>query len=105
MTYIQRGLPPKALEKHHVELLELYKMCIKTYLTQRGMKSSGIKRFFKLMEYYIKYQEIECWINIPIWLTVQTIVIGDEAIAKLFKYRNPENNVHKHRKKPIRRKK
>lgn len=105
MAYNQIGLPPKVLEKHRIELLELYKRCIKTYLTQRGMKSSGINKFFQLMDLYIRQQNIEDWFNIPVWLTVQSIVKGDEAIAKLFRYKIPENYVHKHRKKPVRRKK
>lgn len=106
MAYNQIGLPPKVLENHRIELLELYKRCIKTYLTKRGMKSSsGINKFFRLIDLYIRQQNIEDWFNIPVWLTVQSIVKGDEAIAKLFRYKIPENYVHKHRKKPVRRKK
>lgn len=105
MAYRQMGLPPKVLEKHRIDLLELYKRCIKTYLTQRGMKFSGINKFFKLMDLYIRQQNIEDWFNIPVWFTVQSIVEGDEAIAKLFRYKIPENYVHKHSKKPVRRKK
>ena len=107
MAYNQIGLPPKVLEKHRIELLELYKRCIKTYLTQRGMKSSGINKFFRLMDLYIRQQNIDDWFNIPVGLTVQSIVKGDKAIAKLFLfiYKIPENYVHKHSKKPVRRKK
>lgn len=105
MAYNQIGLPPRVMEKHRIELLELYKRCIKTYLTQRGMKHSGITKFFKLMDYYIREGNIEDWFNIPVWLTVQSIVKGDEAIAKLFRYKMPETYVHKHRKKSVRRKK
>ena len=57
------------------------------------------------MDLYIKPQNIEDWLNIPVCLTVQSIVKGDESIAKLFRYKIPENYVHKHRKKPVRRKK
>ena len=99
------GLPPKVMEKHHVELFELYQRCIRTYLTQRGMKSSGINKFFRLMDFYIRPKNIEDWFNIPVCLTVQSIVKGDEAIAKLFRYKIPENYVHKHCKKSVRRKK
>lgn len=105
MAYHQIGLPPKVMEKLHVELFELYQRCIRTYLTQKGMKSSGINKFFRLMDFYIRPQNIEDWFNIPVGLTVQSIVKGDEAIAKLFRYKIPENYVHKHRKKSVRRKK
>lgn len=105
MAYHQIGLPDKVIEKWHEELFDLYCRCIKTYLTQRGMKSSGINKFFKLMDYYIRPQNIIHWFNIPVWLTVQSLVKGDEAIAKLFRYKMPETYVHKHRKKSVRRKK
>lgn len=105
MAYQQIGLPPRVLEKHRIELLELYKRCIKTYFTQRGIKSSGINKFFKLMDLYIRQQNIEDWFNISVWLTVQSIVKGDEEIEKLFRYKISENYVHKHSKKSVRRKK
>ena len=105
MAYPRIGLPPKVMEKHHVEIFELYQRCIRTYLTQRGMKSSGINKFFRLMGFYIRPQNIENWFNTPVWLTVQSIVKGDEAIAKLFRYKIQGNYVHKHRKKSVRRKK
>nr|DAY61581.1 MAG TPA: hypothetical protein [Caudoviricetes sp.] len=105
MAYFQIGLPSKVLEKDRTELLELYKRCIKTYLTQRGMKFSVVNKFFRLMDLYIRQQNIEDWFYIPVWLTVQSIVKGDEAIAKLFKHQVPKNYVHKHCKKPVRRKK
>lgn len=105
MAYHQIDLPPKVIEKRHEELFELYQRCIRTYLTQKGMKSSGIKKFFRLMDFYIRPKNIEDWFNIPVWLTVQSIVKGDKAIAKLFRYKIPENYVHKHCKKSVRRKK
>lgn len=105
MAYNQIGLPPKVMEKLHVELFELYQRCIRTYLTQKGMKSSGIIKFFRLMDFYIRPQNIEDWFNIPVGLTVQSIVKGDKAIAKLFRYKIQENYVHKHCKKSVRRKK
>ena len=105
MAYNQRGLPPKVFEKYHIELLDLYKRCIKTYLTQRGMKSSGIKKFFFLMDLYIRHSNIEDEFNIPVWLMVQSIVKGEEAIAKLFRYKIPKDYVHKHSKKSVHRKK
>ena len=105
MACPQIGLPPKVMEKHHVELFELYQRCIRTYLTQKGMKSSSINKFFRLMDFYIRPKNIEDWFNIPVWLTVRSIVKGDEAIAKLFMYKIQENYVHKHSKKSVRRKK
>ena len=57
------------------------------------------------MDFYIRPKNIKDWFNIPVWLTVQSIVKGDKAIAKLFRYKIPENYVHKHRKKSVRRKK
>ena len=57
------------------------------------------------MDFYIRPKNIEDWFNIPVWLTVRSIVKGDEAIAKLFRYKIPENYVHKHRKKSVHRKK
>lgn len=57
------------------------------------------------MDYYIRPSNIIHWFNIPVWLTVQSIVKGDEAIAKLFRYKMSETYVHKHRKKSVRRKK
>ena len=69
------------------------------------MKSSVINTFFRLMDFYIRPQNIEDWFNIPVWLTVQLIVKGDEDIAKLFRYKIQENYVHKHCKKSVRRKK
>ena len=57
------------------------------------------------MDLYIRQQNIEDWFYIPVWLTVQSIVKGDEAIEKLFKHQVPKNYVHKHCKKPVRRKK
>ena len=57
------------------------------------------------MDFYIRPKNIEDWFNIPVWLTVRSIVKGDEAIAKLFRYKIPKNYVHKHRKKSVRRKK
>lgn len=48
------------------------------------------------MDLYIRQQNIEDWFYIPVWLTVQSIVKGDEAIAKLFKHQVPKNYVHKH---------
>ena len=105
MAYHQIDLPDRVIEKRHEELFELYQRCIRTYLTQRGMKSSGINKFFRLMDFYIRPQNIEDWFNIPVWLNVQLIVKGDEAIAKLFRYKIQENYVHKHSKKSVRRKK
>lgn len=57
------------------------------------------------MDLYIREGNIEDWFNIPVWLTVQSLVKGEEAIAKLFRYKIPENYVHKHSKKSVRRKK
>ena len=105
MAYHQIDLPDRVIEKRHEELLELYQRCIRTYLTQKGMKSSGINKFFRLMDFYIRPKNIKDWFNIPVWLTVQSIVKGDKAIAKLFRYKIPENYVHKHCKKSVRRKK
>ena len=105
MAYFQIGLPSKVLEKDRTELLELYKRCIKTYLTQRGMKFSVVNKFFRLMDLYIRQQNIEDWFYIPVWLTVQSIVKGDEEIEKLFRYKISDNYVHKHSKKSVRRKK
>lgn len=105
MAYHQIGLPLKVIENYHIELFELYQRSLRTYLTQKGMKSSVINTFFRLMDFYIKPQNIEDWFNIPVWLTVQLIVKGDEAIAKLFRYKIQENYVHKHSKKSVRRKK
>lgn len=89
MAYRQMGLPPKVLEKHRIDLLELYKRCIKTYLTQRGMKFSGINKFFKLMDLYIRQQNIEDWFNIPVWFTVQSIVRRRRGNSKTFQIQNP----------------
>ena len=105
MAYHQIDLPDKVIEKWNEELFELYQRCIRTYLTQKGMKSSGINKFFRLMDFYIRPQNIEDWFNIPVELTVQSIVKGGKAIAKLFRYKIQENYVHKHCKKSVRRKK
>ena len=105
MAYHQIDLPDKVIEKRNEEHFEIYQRCIRTYLTQRGMKPSGSSKFCRLMDFYIRPNNIEEWVNIPVWLTVQSIVKGDKAIAKLFRYKIPENYVHKHRKKSVRRKK
>lgn len=97
---IYQGLPKRVLEKHRIELVELHKRCIKSYLVQKDLSYKNRLKFFKLYEMYIDEKNIEQYFNIPINLFVQALV--KDTLHTFFRYIKPD--VRKDRKKSIRRK-
>lgn len=96
------GLSEKVYLKHLLELKHLHERCIKSYLVSRGVKYRTRIKFFKLYSLVVSEWDILEYWNIPIWLFVQKLVEND--LESLF-YNKTLPNVHKHRKKPVHRKK
>lgn len=98
MIYLE--LPKRVLEKHKLELVELHKRCIKSYLVQRDVNYKIRRKFEQLYDLYIDEKNIYQYWNIPVNLFVQAIV--KNTIGNYFKYTTPD--VRKYRKKSVRRK-
>lgn len=68
------SLSEKALKKANRDLLDLHKKCIKTYLTQVGIKIRYQKKFFSLYDNYLSDGNIREYFHRPIKLFVYAIV-------------------------------
>lgn len=66
----------KELLKQNKELLELHKRCCKTYLVQRSLKHSKIKKFFIVYDWYINPDNINNFFFRPITLFIQALLLG-----------------------------
>lgn len=61
--------------KQDKELVKLHKRCCKTYLVQRSVKHSKIKKFFIVYEFYIGPKNIRNFFFRPIHIFVQAIIL------------------------------
>lgn len=95
-----QGLPKRVLEKHRIELIELHKRCIKSYLVQIDLSYKNRLKFFKLYGMYLDDKNIEEYFNIPINLFTQALV--KDTLHTFFRYHTPD--VRKDRKKSVHRK-
>lgn len=66
----------KEMLKQDKELLELHKRCCKTYLVQRSLKHSKIKKFFIIYNWYIKPKNVRNYFFRPISIFVQALVLN-----------------------------
>ena len=66
----------KEMLKQDKELLELHKRCCKTYLVQRSLKHSKIKKFFIIYDWYINPKSIRHYFFRPISIFVQALVLN-----------------------------
>lgn len=98
MVYLR--LSKRVLEKHKIELVELHKRCIKSYLVQRDVNLRMRRKFERLYCMYIDEKNIYEYWNIPVNLFVQALV--KDTLSNYFKYTVPD--VRKDRKKSVRRK-
>lgn len=62
--------------KQDKELLELHKRCCKTYLVQRSLKHSKIKKFFIIYDWYISPKNVRNYFFRPISIFVQALVLN-----------------------------
>lgn len=62
--------------KQDKELLELHKRCCKTYLVQRSLKHSKIKKFFIIYDWYINLKNVRNYFFRPISIFVQALVLN-----------------------------
>lgn len=96
-----QGLPKRVLEKHRIELVELHKRCIKSYLVQKDLSYKNRVKFFRLYDLYIDEKNIEEFFNIPVNLFVQALV--KDTLHTFFRNTTPPD-VRKDRKKSVHRK-
>lgn len=68
MTY---DIPEKTKEKWGMELIELHKRLVVSFLTQKGMKTTRQKKFFIIYDYYISPKNIRYFFNAPIHLFIK----------------------------------
>lgn len=66
----------KEMLKQDKELLELHKRCCKTYLVQRSLKHSKIKKFFIIYDWYINSKNVRNYFFRPISIFVQALVLN-----------------------------
>lgn len=66
----------KEMLKQDKELLELHKRCCKTYLVQRSLKHSKIKKFFIIYDWYINPKTVRNYFFRPISIFVQALVLN-----------------------------
>lgn len=66
----------KEMLKQDKELLELHKRCCKTYLVQRSLKHSKIKKFFIIYDWYINPKNIRNYFFRPMSIFVQALVLN-----------------------------
>ena len=66
----------KEMLKQDRELLELHKRCCKTYLVQRSLKHSKIKKFFIIYNWYINQKNVRNYFFRPIPIFVQALVLN-----------------------------
>lgn len=80
----------KEMLKQDKELLELHKRCCKTYLVQRSLKHSKIKKFFIIYDWYINPKNVRNFFFRPIHLFVQALVLNQ--LDQISDYINNNNN-------------
>lgn len=66
----------KEMLKQDKKLLELHKRCCKTYLVQRSLKHSKIKKFFIIYDWYINSKNVRNYFFRPISIFVQALVLN-----------------------------
>jgi len=73
-------LSEKVIHKRNVELLELHKRVLKTYLIQKGIKVKTRNRFFKIYDFEINPDNIVSYFFLPSSIFVRAIIIGGEYL-------------------------
>lgn len=87
----------KEMLKQNKELVELHKRCCKTYLVQRSLKHSKIKKFFVIYDWYIGPSNIRNFFFRSTEVFVRYLVLGQ--LDKISDYINKNNNGKKKRHK------
>lgn len=68
-------LSKKDLHKQNLELIELHKRCIKTYLVSKSLDYPTRKKFFAIYDYYITEDNIIHYFFLPIKYFVISIIL------------------------------
>lgn len=67
-------IPDKVKEKWGMELIELHKRLVVTYLAQKGLRTTKQKKFFIIYDTYISEKNIRYFFNHPIDLFIKCLI-------------------------------
>lgn len=87
----------KEMLKQDKELVELHKRCVKTYLVQRSLKHSKIKKFFIVYDWYINPRNVRNFFFRPVHLFVQALLLGQ--LEQISDYVNNKDNGKRRKKR------
>lgn len=90
----------KEMLKQDKELVELHKRCVKTYLVQRSLKHSKIKKFFIVYDWYINPNNVRNFFFRPVGIFVQALLLGQ--LDEISDYVNKSKDGKKRRRKKTR---
>lgn len=68
-------LDKKEILKVRKDLLELHKRCLLTHFIQHSVKNKTRKKFFKLYDVYINYNNIQCFFFRDLELFIKALVL------------------------------